>query len=139
MTSIRHNVAIKATPEKIYKAITTQEGLANWWTNDTTAKPEVGFVNVFIFGKFRNEMKVTELTSNKKVQWECINSIPEWTGTYISFALQEKDNHTLLRFTQGGWKEVTDTFAGSNYDWALFLKSLKSLCETGTGTPYQNK
>lgn len=55
MAEIRHNVVIKVTPEKIYNALITQEGLANWWTNDTTAKPEIGFVNVFIFGKFRNE------------------------------------------------------------------------------------
>lgn len=136
---IRHNVVIKATPGKIYKAITDQEELANWWTRDTTAKPEAGFVNIFLFGRFRNEMKVTKLTHNKKVEWECINSIPEWVGTHISFELQEKDNHTLLRFTHKGWKEMSDTFAGCNYDWALSIKSLKSLCETGTGTPYQNK
>lgn len=30
MVEIRHNVVIKVIPEKIYKAITTQEGLANW-------------------------------------------------------------------------------------------------------------
>ncbi len=29
MADIRHNVSIKATPEKIYEAITTHEGLAN--------------------------------------------------------------------------------------------------------------
>ena len=139
MTAIRHNVAIKATPEIIYKAITTQEGLANWWTNDTAAKPEVGFVNVFIFGKYRNEMKVTKLIDDKKVEWECVNSIEEWIDTTISFELEKKDGRTILHFAHAGWRAVTDTFAGCNYDWALFLKSLKDLCETGTGTPYQNK
>lgn len=139
MTAIRHNVAIKATPEKIYKTLTTQEGLAKWWTNDTTAKPEVGFVNVFIFGKFRNEMKVTKLIDNKKVEWACIKSIEEWIDTNISFDLEEKDERTILRFAHSGWRATTDTFASCNYDWALFMKSLKALCETGTGTPYQNK
>ena len=139
MAAIRHNVVIKAPAKKIYNAITTQEGLAGWWTTDTTAKPEVGFVNVFIFGKFRNEMKVTELSRNKKVQWECIQSIEEWIGTTISFELEEKENHTLLRFVHGGWKEETDVFASCSYDWASFLASLKSLCEKGTGTPYKNK
>jgi uncharacterized protein YndB with AHSA1/START domain len=139
MADIRHNVVIKAPVEKIYNAITTQEGLASWWTTDTIAKPEVGFLNIFVFGKFRNEMKVTELVHNKKVAWECTQSIQEWIGTYISFELEEKDNHTLLRFVHGAWKEVTDTFAGCNYDWASSIASLKSLCEKGTGTPYQNK
>lgn len=135
MADIRHNLVIKATPDKIFDAITTKEGLESWWAKQTTAKPEVGFVNVFTFGKFRNEMKVTQLTPNKKVEWKCTNSIEEWIDTNISFDLEEKDGRTILRFAHSGWRAVTDTFAGCNYDWGLFMKSLKSLCETGTGTP----
>lgn len=135
MAEIRHNVVIKATPEKVYQAITTQKGIENWWCKHTTAKPEVGFVNIFIFGKFRNEMKVTELTPNKRVAWECIHSMEEWIGTTISFDLEEKNGNTMLRFAHADWRAVTDMYASCNYDWALFMKSLKSFCETGTGTP----
>ena len=135
MADIKHYLIIKAAPEKIYEAITTQDGLASWWAKQTTANPEVGFVNVFTFGKFRNEFKVTKLIPNSKVEWECINSIEEWIGTGISFDLEEKDGRTILRFAHSGWKEITDTFADCNYTWALFMKSLKSLCETGTGAP----
>jgi len=135
MAEIRHNVVIKATPEKIYQAVTTQEGLANWWAKQTTAKPDVGFVNTFTFGTFRNEMKVILLNPNKKVEWKCINSIEEWMDTNISFDLEEKEGRTLLRFTHSGWRAVTDTFAGCTYDWGRFMTSLKSFCETGAGTP----
>ena len=135
MPEIKHNVIIKAPPEKIYQAITTQEGLANWWAKQTIAKPEVGFVNIFTFGTFRNEMKVTILNPNKKVEWKCINSIEEWIDTNILFDLEEKEGRTLLRFTHSGWRAVTDTFAGCNYDWGRFMTSLKLFCETGTGTP----
>jgi uncharacterized protein YndB with AHSA1/START domain len=135
MTEIRHNVVIKATPEEVYKAVTTQDGLGSWWCKQTTAKPELGFVNIFAFGKIINEMKVTELIPNKRVEWQCFNSIEEWIGTNISFELEEKDGRTILRFSQAGWRAVTDTFADCNYNWALFMKSLKSLCETGTGEP----
>jgi uncharacterized protein YndB with AHSA1/START domain len=134
-TEIRHNVVIKATPEKIYEAVTTQEGLTSWWAKQTTARPEIGFVNVFTFGKIRNEMKVVMLTPNKRVEWKCINSIEEWTDTDISFDMEENDGRTILRFAHSGWRAATDTFASCNYDWAIFMKSLKSFCETGTGTP----
>lgn len=134
-TEIRINVVIKAAPEKIYNAITTQEGIESWWCKHTTAKPEEGFVNIFVFGKFQNEMKVTSLIPDKKVEWKCINSIEEWVGTTISFELEVKERNTLVRFTHAGWRAATDTFAGCTYDWALFMKSLKSFCETGTGTP----
>ena len=134
---IRINVVIKATSEKVYSAVTTQEGLEGWWCKQTTAKPELGFVNVFTFGKFRNEMKVTKLTTNRKVEWKCINSIEEQIGTEIFFDIEEKDGTTIVRFAHAGWRAVTDTFAGCTYDWAIFLKSLKSFCETGSGTPSQ--
>ena len=135
MPEIRHNVIIKTTPEKIYEAITTEEGLANWWTKQAIAKPELGFVNIFTFGTFRNEMKVTMLNPNKKVEWHCINSIEEWIDTDISFDFEEKDGQTILRFVQSGWRGVPDTFAGCNYDWGRFMTSLKLFCETVTGTP----
>jgi hypothetical protein len=41
----------------------------------------------------------------------------------------------IRRFAHSGWRTVTDMFAACNYDWAQFLASLKSYCETGTGTP----
>ena len=61
--------------------------------------------------------------------------IEEWMGTNVSFELEEKEGRTILRFAHSGWREVTDTFASCNYDWASFMRSLKSLCENGTGTP----
>lgn len=135
MADIKQNVAIKATPEKIFEAITTQDGLERWWAKQTIAKPEIGFVNVFTFGTFKNEMEVVQLIPNKKVEWKCINSIEEWVGTSISFDLEEKEDRTILRFAHSDWRAVTDTFAGCTYDWGRFLASLKSLCETGTGKP----
>ena len=135
MADIRINVAIKATPQKVYDAVTMQEGLASWWCKQTIAKPEKGFVNTFTFGTVHNEMEVIELTPYKKVQWKCIQSIEEWVGTHVSFDPEEKDGKTILRFAHSGWKAETDMFAECTYHWALFLKSLKSLCETGAGTP----
>jgi len=136
MTEIKHRLIIKTIPGIVYKAITTQEGLTNWWAKQTTAKPEAGFVNVFTFGKYRNEMKVTKLIPDNEVEWECINTPEkEWMDTKISFVLEEKDERTILRFSHDGWKAATDTFASCNYDWALFMKSLKSYCENGMGTP----
>ena len=50
MEHIRHAFIIKAPLEKVYENITTQEGLSKWWTQETIARPEVGFLNEFKFG-----------------------------------------------------------------------------------------
>jgi uncharacterized protein YndB with AHSA1/START domain len=135
MADIRHRLVIKAPPEKVYQAITTQEGLINWWCKRTAAKPEVGFVNIFTFGNSPDEMKITGLTPNKRVEWQCIKSVDEWMNTTISFDLEEKDGRTILRFAHSGWRSATDFFDACNYDWGRFMTSLKSFCETGVGTP----
>lgn len=136
MADIRHNVSIKAGARKVYEAITTQEGIEGWWCKNTIAKLELGFVNVFTFGTSRNEMKVTQLVPDQKTEWTCIGTTEEWMGTTISFELVAKEEErTILRFSHAGWREATDFFAHCSYDWAIFLKSLKSLCETGIGEP----
>lgn len=135
MEAIRHRLVIKNTPETVFEAVTKEEGLKGWWAKEMVARPEVGFVNVFNFGKHRNEFKVTKMVPNQKVEWQCINAIEEWIGTTVSFDLEEKDGNTVLRFNHSNWKSATDTFASCNYDWAHFMRSLKQLCETGAGTP----
>src|SRR5690606_13481116 len=47
--SICHSLVIEAPVETVYKAITTQEGLAGWWTPETAAKPETGSILRFTF------------------------------------------------------------------------------------------
>lgn len=135
MADIKMKLTIKAAPGKVYDAISTQEGIASWWCKDTIAKPEVGFMNVFTFGKIRNEFEVVDLKPAKRVEWKGILSIDEWIGTNVSFDLEEKDGNTILRFAHSDWKSISETYAACTYDWARFMTSLKSLCETGVGTP----
>jgi uncharacterized protein YndB with AHSA1/START domain len=35
MLDIMHLVKIHASPDQVYRAITTAEGVQNWWTRDT--------------------------------------------------------------------------------------------------------
>jgi uncharacterized protein YndB with AHSA1/START domain len=135
MEAIRHYLIIKTTPEKVFNAISTQEGLESWWAKQTVARPEVGFTNTFILEKLSNEFKVTQLINNRKAEWLCVNSIDEWIGTTVSFDLEEENGNTILRFAHSGWREINDMFAKCNYGWGRFMSSLKLYCETGNGTP----
>ncbi len=42
MAEIVHELNIKAAPERIFAAITTQEGLSAWWTKDTEVQAKGG-------------------------------------------------------------------------------------------------
>ena len=162
MPDIRHELLIGAPAEKVYSAITSQEGLSAWWTPDTKVKSELNSVARFAFGPdYFKEMKIAELKPSRQVKWICIAGAGEWIGTSISFELQagdkkplldshpemkdqvqqqsNADKGTLLIFRHDGWKEYTPMFAECNYTWGRFLRSLKLFCETGKGRPWPNQ
>ena|SRR2546423_8601209 len=136
MADLRHFVLIKAPAKTVYAAITGQDGLSSWWTKQTIAKPEIGFVNEFRFGQsYHNKMKITKLEKEKLVSWNCIGGDKEWIGTEIRFELEEKNGNTRLMFTQANWAAQTLFYANCNFHWGGYLKSLKDYCEKGKGFP----
>ena len=138
MPDILHLVNINVSVLNVYRAITEQDGLSNWWTRGTIAKPIINSIAEFNFGKkYQNKMKIIELLPNKRVVWKCEQADPEWVDTILVFDLEENGNKTILRFSHKNWKEATDFYANCNYNWGLYMTSLKKYCETGKGTPFK--
>lgn len=139
MFDINHQVGIKASPEKIYEALTTNEGLSEWWTNDTSGAGDVGSIIEFRFNGGGPDFTVTALIPNETVKWTHSGSIPEaWVGTVITFNLRVDNEQTFVRFTHSNWQESSDFMAHCNTKWAVFLLSLKSSLETNLGQPFPN-
>jgi uncharacterized protein YndB with AHSA1/START domain len=137
MPDILHRVGIRASPEKVYDALSRQSGLSGWWTQNTKAVPAVGAIIQFRFGdRGFNDMKVVELVPGKLVRWVCVDGAKEWIGTEFTFDLRQQDGVTVLLFAQRGWKEPVEFMHYCSNKWAAYLLSLKSLCETGVGAPY---
>jgi len=135
--SIYHRLLIKTPIEKVYWAITTQEGLAGWWTPDTIAAPAVGSILRFGFGPdYFKKMEVLALYPYALVAWQCKAGFEEWIGTTLTFELIPHQQGCTLLFHHDGWDNYSGEFASCSYDWALFFRSLKFLCETGKGFPY---
>lgn len=138
MVHIKHTLNIQSKPGTVYNAITTQEGIQNWWTVDTRIKPEIGIISEFIFGdRYHNKMKIVDLQPNTRVEWHCLEADPEWIDTSIIFELKSSHKEqTLLRFSHKNWQEATDFYAHCNFQWGKYMMSLKNYCETGTGNPF---
>ncbi len=137
MPDILHRVGIKSSPDRVYEALTEEKGLAGWWTKDVKASPAVGAVDQFQFGDLGfNHMKVVELVPGERVARQCVDGSKEWIGTELTFDLKQENGATVLLFAQRGWKEQVEFMHFCSTKWATFLLSLKSLCETGAGSPY---
>ncbi|TSD47177.1 SRPBCC domain-containing protein [Rhodococcus sp. KBS0724] len=136
MVDILHRVAIKSSSiDDVHAALTTIEGLAGWWATDTHGDPNIGGTLQFRFGAGGFDMKVLELAPAKRVVWEVIDGPEEWIGTRVVWDLQRDGDYTVVLFTHEGWKEPVEFMHHCSTKWALFLMSLKSMVETGTGAP----
>ncbi len=139
MADINHRVGIKSSPQAIYEALTTDAGLAKWWTNDVSGAGDVGSTIEFRFNGGGPDFIVKQLIPNKTVGWQHSGNVPDpWIGTEISFQLDMDKEQTFVRFTHSGWKESTDFMAHCSTKWAVFLISLKDSLELGTGAPFPN-
>jgi uncharacterized protein YndB with AHSA1/START domain len=136
MAEINHLFHINAPREKVYEAISTVDGLSNWWTKETNGSSKVGDEVAFSFGNHTTTMKVTELKPNEMVQWECVNGFPDWIGTTLSFKLDENEGKTRVRFKHDNWKEADDFLAACSFSWSKYLESMRQLCQTGKGEAF---
>ncbi|HKU43423.1 MAG TPA: SRPBCC domain-containing protein [Polyangiales bacterium] len=137
---ILHRVGIKASLNRVYDALATRDGLADWWTNDTEGESKLGGIIKFRFhagGKYIGgfDMKVLELQPGKRVSWQVVEGPAEWIGTTISFELEQEDDYAIVLFKHQGWKEPSEFMHHCSTKWASFLLSLKALVETGQGAP----
>ena len=141
MADIIHRIGIRAPAAKVYEAVATTNGVAGWWTRDTTGSAaNGGTVNV----RFRDtggkeigqmEFAVTRLEANREVQWRFSSGPPEWLGTDVTFELTQDGDMTVLMFGHRNWKEPVEFMAHCSMKWAVFLLSLRELLETGSGRP----
>ncbi len=141
MVDIVHKIGIKGPLAKVYQALATVDGIAAWWTRDTTGSSQQGgtidlrFLTPEGQEKGRMRMIVSALEPHRRVAWRFIEGPEEWIGTEVSFDLTEVDGYTIVLFAHKNWKETVEFTYHCSMKWATFLLSLRELVENGQGKP----
>jgi uncharacterized protein YndB with AHSA1/START domain len=136
MYDIVHQLTIAATPERVYEAVTTSEGLATWWTTDVEAGPGDGELLLgFAERSVRLRLQIDAFDPPVLIHLTCIDGPPEWPGTQLAFRIEANDGQTVLRFWHGGWEYEDGALPSASFNWAMYLDSLRRALETGQGSP----
>ncbi len=136
MADILHRVGIKAPLNAVYKALTTLDGLAAWWTRDTRGDASPGGVIKFVFGELGFfDMKVLEAKADHSVRWQVLDGPPDWIGTRVIWDLKQEGEYVIVLFKHQDWKEPSEGMHHCSTKWTVFLMSLKAQLETGKGAP----
>jgi hypothetical protein len=77
MPNIMHLIKIHASRERGYQALTTAEGIRNWWTHDPELDSKIGGTGVFHFyceDQRVTRVRVHELQPPVRVGWTVLSS-----------------------------------------------------------------
>jgi uncharacterized protein YndB with AHSA1/START domain len=136
MPDILHRVGMVGSPEAVWSAIASTEGLSHWWITGTAGDPQPGGVVKFSPDAGGFAMRVLESKPGEVVRWECVSGPPEWLGTQLTFRLLPKGQETYVLFTHAGWKDPAEFMHHCSTKWAVYLMSLKNWVERGEGRPH---
>jgi uncharacterized protein YndB with AHSA1/START domain len=137
MATLHHQVWINTPREKLYEALTTENGIGSWWDKPHAVKSDAGVVWEFRPGPTHGllSMKILDVVQGQRIEWECISTHPKsspasaWTGTHVIFEIAEKEAVTILNFRHTDWDENSEYFGFCNYQWGVALQKLKQVCE----------
>ena len=137
MHDIVHQLTIQATPQDVFTAVTSADGLASWWSEDVEGGSAEGdTVTVgFLDRKVVIILRIDTLEPATLAHLTCLDGPEEWPGTQLAFRLSAQDGATVVRFWHGGWEYEDGAMPSCSFDWAMYLDSLRRYCETGTGSP----
>ena len=135
------SVQTHADPETLQRALTTSEGLAAFWTPNSSAEPKVGLEARFGFtgAPVPLRMRVDDIGNPGQVAWTCLGDFPYWGDTKVSWDLvagPDADVTTVL-FKHIGFSDAQPEaeFASVAYTWATVLTALKAYAESGVPAP----
>jgi len=154
-TAIRHRIGTTAPQAQVHAALATVDGLASWWTRDTTGDASEGGTLVFGFGSAPSGtevptdarhggdtperqilFEVVAVTADR-IEWRGLPGGPdEWVDTRVVFELTREGDETVILFTHADWREPVPFQAHCSTKWASYLLSLKALLDGDSGRPF---
>jgi uncharacterized protein YndB with AHSA1/START domain len=139
MSSIKDEVRIKGTLQKVYDALTQQQGYRGWWNAVAEVPERAGGEAQLRFVKdgqpVNMRFRIDETRPNEGVRWTCTaHDMPSWVGTTLNWKLSESDGDVVVSFEHAGFQGAAPEPVAQG--WKHFLGSLKSYVETGTGQPW---
>lgn len=132
---ITHGLEIETTAEALFRALTTDDGIAAWWTKAHTR--EGGSLEL-AFGAGAVTFRVDKPGPGQPITWVADQVPSDWNGTKVIFEPSEgtRGGSIRLQFRHAGFERMTPVVAFSSYAWAQFLRSLKLYLETDQGEPF---
>ena len=125
--TIRQSIWIAATPERVYRALTTRDDLVRWFASEVESEEiATGAPVRFVFASCRSTVdgRWLELEPNRRIAFL-------FDDSRVSIELEPLAGGTRVTLTDAGLPRDVDHVAGQSEGWAAYLCNLKVVLELG--------
>ncbi|WP_351230941.1 SRPBCC domain-containing protein [Streptomyces sp. NPDC002133] len=139
MADIALQIRIDSDADTVYRAISTAEGVAGWFTTRAEIGEGVGALHRLSFpgAPMTWDFRIETAEPGKRLAQTVVAGPPQWIGTEIVYALEaHPEGGTVVRFDHTGFAEIDDMFREVTMGWAGMFLRLKENVETGSPVPY---
>jgi len=140
MPDILQDFLIRVPPARVYEAVSSVEGLNEWWTRAASGTATVHESYDLDFGPgcvWR--AVVTRAEPPRAFELRFVEADADWADTIVGFELAPTDEGTKVRFHHRGWREANEHHRVSCHCWALYLRVLRRHLEHGETVPYERR
>lgn len=132
--TIEQTYFVRASPTKVFRALTDPKWLTRWFLAKASITPEPGTSYTFHWqGGYKHTARVLEAIPRHRLTLEWPNRVGRVTKvTRATFELSKKGTGTLLRLRHSGYPAARpwlETYGETQSGWAYFLTNLKSVLE----------
>lgn len=140
MADIFHDFPVRAPLDRVFRAVSTSEGLDTWWTKRSAGRPEPGAEYELSFGpEYDWRAKVSRCVPDSEFEVEMVHADSDWIGTRVGLRLEPRDGVTWVRFYHTGWPSPNEHYRISCNCWAMYLRVLRRSLEHGESVPYEDR
>ncbi len=140
MADILQDFPIKATPARVFEAVSQPAGLDQWWTVRSSGQPAVGSTYELDFGPaYQWRAVVTRAEPGVAFELRMTHADQDWTDTVVGFDLSPSSSGTQVRFYHRAWPDANGHYRTSCHCWAMYLRILRRYLEAGETVPYDRR
>ena len=134
--AIEHEIAVRADPAQVHRAVSTSDGLRGWNTSHVAGDGSVGTDWVLSYsGKPEFSWRV-DRSDESNVLWTCTRGPGDSIGTTVSYVLTPlPDGRTRISLKHAGWPHREGNFTKCNTLWGELLVHLKKFIESSLPAP----
>jgi uncharacterized protein YndB with AHSA1/START domain len=142
MTTIAHELNVRATTTAAFEALSTPAGIRGWWSKDSDISEAVEGEHEMRFDKGGNtvlmKFRVDALDVGELVRWTCTeNGNPVWKGTTLTWKISAANDGCRVAFAHEGFAEdQSPPYKMTVQGWNHIVNSLRSYLEGGQGQPW---